>query len=536
MADAPTALPGGELRVRRVHRREHQENTCSIQNSVSRTGMRHTCATDMPPPAQCVSLETKRAPELSAQGLSTRRCRVYGPSRRGASLTHVSPLSTGGTRARKSIPTSPPATKSNHTCTPLATLLNQPSLVLLPPAIPHHSNNSPLSPLYTTPSHHLPPPQYSSTRLPFPPAHPTPNSNNSQASLATLLTHLSVVLLPPAIPHHSNNSPLSPCYTTPSHHLAPPQYSSTRLPFPPGHPTPNSNNTTASLATLLTHSSLVLLPPAIPHHSNNSPLSPCYTTPSHHLPPPQYSSTRLAFPPGHPTLNSNNTHSLVGNTSHPSSLVLLPPAIPHHSNNSPLSPCYTTPSHHLPPPSTAARDYLSPQHTLPPILTTHTASLATLLTHFSLVLLPPAIPHHSNNSPLSPCYTTPSHHLAPPPVQQHATSFPPRHTLPSILTTHTASLATLLTHFSLVLLPPAIPHHSNNSPLNPCYTTPATPQHPPAPHPQLMHTQPRPCSPTTHSMQTHSMQTSPQHANLPSIEGAGKGHTRNMQPVSILDS
>ena len=251
--------------------------------------------------------------------LSKRWYRVIGPSSCGCGTPHSRPPPLRWwDQARKSIPASPSATKSNHTSTPLTALsISLVLLVLLPPAIPHHSNNSPSSPFYTTPSHHLPPPQHISARLPFPPAHPIPHSNNSQASLATLLTHFSVVLLPPAIPHHSNNSPLSPLYTTPSNHFPPPQHISTRLPFPPAHPIPHSNNSQASLATLLTHFRVVLLPPAIPHHSNNSPLSPLYTTPSHHLPPPQYSSTRLPFPPAHPIPHSNNSQASLGNTSHP---------------------------------------------------------------------------------------------------------------------------------------------------------------------------------------------------------------------------
>ena len=61
---------------------------------------------------------------------------------------------------------------------------------------------------------------------------------------------------------------------------------------------------------------------------------------------------------------------------------------------------------------------------------------ALLLTSLSLVLLPPTIPHHSNNSPPSLCYTTPSHHFAPPLYSGAHDQLSPRATPPSIQTTH----------------------------------------------------------------------------------------------------
>ena len=303
MADAPTALPGGELRVRRVQpQRTVQRTFASILflTAYRAPTCACTCATETPPPARYVSPENETCDgvvcmgvvQTVVSGLWTSLCGCVRPP-----LTSTPPP--WWDQARKSIPASPSATKSNHTSTPLTASISLVLLVLLPPAIPHHSNNSPPSPFYTTTSHHLPPPQYSSARLPFPPAHPNPHSNNSQASLATLLTHLRGVLLPPAIPHHSNNSPPSPLYTTPSNRFPPPQHNSARLPSLPAHPNPNSNNSQAALATLLTHLRGVLLPPAIPHHSNNSPQPLLH----HHQPPspsPPVQQRTTTFPPSTP--------------------------------------------------------------------------------------------------------------------------------------------------------------------------------------------------------------------------------------------
>ena len=172
MADAPTALPGGELRVRRVQpQRTVQRTFASILflTAYRAPTCACTCATETPPPARYVSPENETCDgvvcmgvvQTVVSGLWTSLCGCVRPP-----LTSTPPP--WWDQARKSIPASPSATKSNHTSTPLTASISLVLLVLLPPAIPHHSNNSPPSPFYTTTSHHLPPPQYSSARLPFP--------------------------------------------------------------------------------------------------------------------------------------------------------------------------------------------------------------------------------------------------------------------------------------------------------------------------------------------------------------------------------
>ena len=179
--DAPAALPGGELRVRRVLPQRTQHRTHASTGTVCRAlALALTLANVMPPHLKCMSDKRERtlphkmrAPAAAHPEQSTRQRRPDIP------LSCI-PTFHWWDQARKSIPMIPPVTNSNHTPPSSATLLTHSSLVLLPPAIPHHSNNSPLSPCHTTPSHHLVSPQYSSTRLAFPPGHSTLNSDNKR--------------------------------------------------------------------------------------------------------------------------------------------------------------------------------------------------------------------------------------------------------------------------------------------------------------------------------------------------------------------
>ena len=253
MADAPAALPEGELRVRRVRPQRTVQTLASIATAYRAPTCARICATETPQPARYVTFGNGTCDGVVMGFVHTVVSDLWFVSCGCVRPPLMSTPPHWWDQARKSIPSTPPATTSDHTSASLATLLTQPSLVLLPPTIPRHSNYSPLSPCYTTHNHHLTPLLHSDTRLAFPLSNHALYSNHKAAALAILLTQPSLVLLPPTIPHHSNHSLLSPCYTTHSYHLAPPLLRiGSRLAFPPGHSTLYSNHTAAALATLLT--------------------------------------------------------------------------------------------------------------------------------------------------------------------------------------------------------------------------------------------------------------------------------------------
>ena len=295
--DAPAALPGGELRVRPRHSQRTQTDSAS-QTAYRAMAARHICAADTQLARPIREIwERERMPELPAQLLSARRCRICGPRRATASPYHISPLFTGGTRRA------------------------------------HQSPRAPQPPNLTT---QAPPSQHSQSVL-------FCWFSCRHQSLTTQTTHPPATSTPPPA-----TIPLPP--STAARDYLSPQHT----------PSPILTTHTASLATLLTHFSLRSF------------------AASHSSPFQQLASQPPATPP-------------------PATISL--------------------------PPSTAARDYLSPQDTLPSILTTHTASLATLLTHFSLrsfaashsppfqQLTSQPLPHH------------PQPPSRPPPSQQHTTSF-----------------------------------------------------------------------------------------------------------------
>ena len=161
MVDAPAALPGGELRVRPRHSQRTQTVSAS-QTAYRAMAARHICTADTQSPARYVRFGNRTYARTAGSAfVRTAVPDLWAPACDCVTLSYIPPFHWWD-QTRKSIPTSPPATKSNHTGTPLTALsISLVLLVLLPPPVPHHSNNSPPSHLYTTPRNHSSHPQYS---------------------------------------------------------------------------------------------------------------------------------------------------------------------------------------------------------------------------------------------------------------------------------------------------------------------------------------------------------------------------------------
>ena len=102
MADAPTALPGGELRVRPMHpQRTHNSATQSAYHALAST---HACATNVPPPAQRMSDRNGTCPAPHSGGANSRTPRAVDPAPPGRqpSLMFTPPL--GGTKRPHQFP------------------------------------------------------------------------------------------------------------------------------------------------------------------------------------------------------------------------------------------------------------------------------------------------------------------------------------------------------------------------------------------------------------------------------------------------
>ena len=166
MADAPAALPGGELRVRPRHSQRTQTDSVS-QTAYRALAIRHICAADRQLPARYV----RHGNETYARTVGSTFVHpavpdMWVPACDCIPLSSVPPFHWWD-QTRTSTPTSPPATKSNHPGTSLAVIsITLVLLVLMPSPIPHHSNNSTPGPCHTTPSQKVFPPLYSGARPP----------------------------------------------------------------------------------------------------------------------------------------------------------------------------------------------------------------------------------------------------------------------------------------------------------------------------------------------------------------------------------